>query len=202
MFLSKNDVNSVAALLVGRLLQHLCFLFTLLPSEKNHHVVCPTLSYWPWVIFNNLWYKSKSKLSYDQRSVGQSVLVSGHHQGPWPIFLSPWNVFFRQLRVSYFVAPSLMRGRVCNLQLLQSLASAVPLGSESCETQDHIFQISETPPTWRARSPYLYPPGIGWPSYTPGDWIPFWLLLTTCRAVVEVFYPTSTWINLVQMLCK
>jgi hypothetical protein len=26
---------------------------------------------------------------------------------------------------------------------------------------------SETPPTWRARSPYLYPPGTGWPSYTP-----------------------------------
>jgi hypothetical protein len=25
----------------------------------------------------------------------------------------------------------------------------------------------ETPPTWRARSPYLYPPGTGLPSYTP-----------------------------------
>jgi hypothetical protein len=25
----------------------------------------------------------------------------------------------------------------------------------------------ETPPTWRARSPYLYHPGTGWPSYTP-----------------------------------
>jgi hypothetical protein len=25
----------------------------------------------------------------------------------------------------------------------------------------------ETPPTWRAKSPYLYPPGTGWPSYTP-----------------------------------
>jgi hypothetical protein len=25
----------------------------------------------------------------------------------------------------------------------------------------------ETPPTWRARSPYLYPPGRGWSSYTP-----------------------------------
>jgi hypothetical protein len=35
------------------------------------------------------------------RSVGQSFLVSGHHQGPWPIFLSSWN--FRQLWVSYFV---------------------------------------------------------------------------------------------------
>jgi hypothetical protein len=25
----------------------------------------------------------------------------------------------------------------------------------------------ETPPTWGARSLYLYPPGTGWPSYTP-----------------------------------
>jgi hypothetical protein len=30
----------------------------------------------------------------------------------------------------------------------------------------------ETLPTWRARSPYLlvYPPGTGWPSYTPRHW--------------------------------
>jgi hypothetical protein len=39
---------------------------------------------------------------------------------------------------------------------------------------------SETPPTWRARSPYLYPPGTGWPSYTPGHWVPLSPLLT-CR---------------------
>jgi hypothetical protein len=31
------------------------------------------------------------------------------------------------------------------------------------------FTVSfETPPTWSARSLYLYPPGTGWPSYTPG----------------------------------
>jgi hypothetical protein len=32
-------------------------------------------------------------------------------------------------------------------------------------------------PTWRARSPYLYPPGTGWPSYTPRHWVPFCRLL-------------------------
>jgi hypothetical protein len=31
----------------------------------------------------------------------------------------------------------------------------------------------ETPTTWRARSPYLYPIGTGWPSYTPRHWVPF-----------------------------
>jgi hypothetical protein len=50
----------------------------------------------------------------------------------------------------------------------------------------------ETPPTWRARSPYLYPPGTGWPSYTPRHWVPFSLPPTTCRATVEVFEPAST----------
>jgi hypothetical protein len=29
----------------------------------------------------------------------------------------------------------------------------------------------ETPPTWRARYPYLYPPGTGWHSYSPRHWV-------------------------------
>jgi hypothetical protein len=34
------------------------------------------------------------------------------------------------------------------------------------------FSVSfETPPTWRARFPYLYPPETRWPSYTPGHWV-------------------------------
>jgi hypothetical protein len=34
----------------------------------------------------------------------------------------------------------------------------------------------KTPPTWKARFPYLYPPGTGWTSYNPGHFglcIPF-----------------------------
>jgi hypothetical protein len=49
------------------------------------------------------------------------------------------EIFLRQLRVCYFMAPSLTRGRVCNLLLLLGLASAVSLGSESRGTQDHIL---------------------------------------------------------------
>jgi hypothetical protein len=30
----------------------------------------------------------------------------------------------------------------------------------------------ETPPTWRARFPYLYPLGTGWPGYVPGTGFP------------------------------
>jgi hypothetical protein len=68
--------------------------------------------------------------------------------------------------------PLLTRGRVCNV-LLQFV---VTLRFKSRRTHDHIlpshlrpyFTVSyETPTTCRARSLYLYPPGTGWPSYTP-----------------------------------
>jgi hypothetical protein len=44
-----------------------------------------------------------------------------------------------QLRVCWFGAPSLTRGRVCRLQLLLALASAVFLGFESLGIWDHIL---------------------------------------------------------------
>jgi hypothetical protein len=50
----------------------------------------------------------------------------------------------------------------------------------------------ETLPTWRARSPYLYPPGTGWPDYIPMHWVPFSFLHMTRRATVEVLDPAST----------
>jgi hypothetical protein len=85
--------------------------------------------------------KLKLKLIYDRRSVGQSVLVSGAHLEPMTRFLFLLEISFRQLRVSYFIAPSLTRGRVCNLlvQLLLGLARAVTLGSKSRRAHDHIL---------------------------------------------------------------
>jgi hypothetical protein len=50
----------------------------------------------------------------------------------------------------------------------------------------------ETPLTGRARSPYLYPPGTGWPGYTPRHWVPVPSPPTARRATVEVFEPAST----------
>jgi hypothetical protein len=58
-------------------------------------------------------------------------------------------------------------------------------------SRPYLTVSSETPPTWRARSSYLYPPGTGWPSYTPGHCVPFLSPLTTRRATVEVFLPAS-----------
>jgi hypothetical protein len=56
----------------------------------------------------------------------------------------------------------------------------------------------EIPPTWRARSPYLYLPGTGWRSYTPRYWVPFSSSSTTRRAMVEVFEPASTRVTQLQ----
>jgi hypothetical protein len=79
----------------------------------------------PWV---------KSKLCYDRRSVGQSVLASSTHLGLTTrfLFLSDSCGFFD-------VGRSLTRERVCRLQLMLVLTSAVILGSESRETRDHIL---------------------------------------------------------------
>jgi hypothetical protein len=88
---------------------------------------------------------------------------------------------------------SLTRGWVCRLQLLLGLASAVILRSKSRGTDDNILlpQIPDSP-TWRATSQYLYPPGTGWPGYTPRHWVPFSSPPTTRRATVEVFDPAIT----------
>jgi hypothetical protein len=74
-----------------------------------------------------------------------------------------------QLRVCWFGAPSLTRGRVCRIQFLLALASAVIFGSESRRTRGHILlsQIRDFPfrrllrvvgSWWR----YSTPPPHGW----------------------------------------
>jgi hypothetical protein len=79
------------------------------------------------------------------------------------IFIIVW-----QLRVWWFGAPSLTRGRVCRLQLLLALASAVIFGSESRRTRIHILlsQIRDFPfrrllRLARSRWRYSIPPPHG-----------------------------------------
>jgi hypothetical protein len=71
------------------------------------------------------------------------------------------SIYFVQLntcRYSPHVTSCLTSGWVCRLQILLTLASLVILGSESHGTHDHIYWLRlETPPTWRARCPYLCP---------------------------------------------
>jgi hypothetical protein len=50
------------------------------------------------------------------------------------------EILFKQLRDCYFVAPSLTRGRVCNLMLLLvGLASAVSIGSALSDKRSGLF---------------------------------------------------------------
>jgi hypothetical protein len=52
------------------------------------------------------------------------------------------EIFFRQLRICYFVAPSLMRGRVCNLLLLLVLTREVALWSALSEERSDLSFVS------------------------------------------------------------
>jgi hypothetical protein len=127
-------------------------------------------------------------------TVSRSVSLGVKHpSGTCDQFSFLLEIFCRQLQVYYFVAPYLTRERVCNILLILVFASAVPVRSESRGTQNHIY----CPNTWdspnlEGRSPYLYPPGTGWPRYTPVHWVPFQAPLTPRRATVEVFCPAST----------
>jgi hypothetical protein len=76
------------------------------------------------------------------------------------------------------MAPSLTRGRVCNLLLLLCLDSAVP--------------NFENLPTLRTRSPYLYPLGTGSSSYIPGHWWSFLWNYGTDRTENASFNSSST----------
>jgi hypothetical protein len=98
------------------------------PRTKNinHLLQCPSI-----------YFFFTFKLIYDRRPVGQSVLVSGSNLDPMTrVLFSVWR-----LRVSWCRAPSLTRGRVCNIlvQLLPDLVRAVTLESKFRRTHDHIL---------------------------------------------------------------
>jgi hypothetical protein len=62
------------------------------------------------------------------------------------------------------------------LHLLLVVASAVIFGPNPAGLVTIFYCLRfETPPTWRARSPYLYPPGTGWSGYTPRHWVPLFI---------------------------
>jgi hypothetical protein len=106
-------------------------------------------------------------------AVSRSVCLGLRHPfGTRDQFLFLLEIYFRQLQVYYFVAPSLTIGRVCNLlyKCFWALPEQSLLDRSPAELMAIFYCLRST---WRARSPYLYAPGTGWPSYTPRHWVPF-----------------------------
>jgi hypothetical protein len=91
---------------------------------------------------------SVSQLYYDRRSVGQSLLVSR------PDFYCVWPLRF------FDMGRPLWREDGSVFYIVQ------------CTIYNTFYCLRfETAPTWGTRSLYLYPPGTGWPGYTPRHWV-------------------------------
>jgi hypothetical protein len=74
-----------------------------------------------------------------------------------------------------------------SLTIIASPLQPVVLRYKSRGTYDHILRShSLDSPTWRARSPYMYPPWTGCPSYHSRHWVPFSSPPTTRRATVYI----------------
>jgi hypothetical protein len=132
-----------------------------------HHIERP--HYW---IGSKRLSVAKSKLLYDW----QSVNLSWYRVPLWDLrldIISYRNVAVWNLRACIYWAPSLTIGRVCNLQCNHSIVRVAQ------NPKPYFTVSSETPRTWRARFPYLYPPGTRWPSYTLGHWLPSMSPFTT-----------------------
>jgi hypothetical protein len=115
--------------------------------------------------------KFNLKLIYDERSVGQSVSVSGSHLEfcfmfdnsgilavERPLWREDWSVIYLY-------------------NCFWALREQSLWGPSPAELRPYSTVSFESPSTWRARSPYLYAPGTGRPSYTPGHWVSFCLFL-------------------------
>jgi hypothetical protein len=123
------------------------------------------------------------------RLVGQSVFVSSTHLGLTNRFLllSDSCGFLDVGRSLWRENVSAVYNCCCTSPAQSFLSGSL----EGLVTISYCLRFG-TPPTWRSKSPYLYPPGTGWPSYNHRHWVSFSSPPTTRRARMEVFEPAST----------
>jgi hypothetical protein len=89
------------------------------------------------------------------------------------------EISLRQLRRCYFVAPSLTRGRVCNLvyNCFWVLPKQSLLGRSPTELTSIIYCLIWDSPNLEGQVPVFtrISPRYRWPSYTSGNWVPFFI---------------------------
>jgi hypothetical protein len=128
---------------------------------------------------------SRSHFTTDSQSVSMSW-----YRAPLldlrPDITSFRNVDVWNLRYCVYWAPSLTRGRVCNLQCNHSMVRVAQ------NPKPYFTVSSKTSPTWRVRFSYLYSPGIGWPSYTPRHWEVLYPLLKQALNYFQRMTPSTT----------
>jgi hypothetical protein len=130
-------------------------------------------------------------LLYDWRFTANEVVLAKS-----PLRLTTSNFTFQSntCGCSLYITSSLATAWVCRLQNCCRSSPAQSFWGPSPAGLKAIFYCLrfETSPTLRARSPYLHPPGTGWPGYTPRHCVPFSSPRTTRRATVDVFERAST----------
>jgi hypothetical protein len=122
------------------------------------------------VSWMNVWKsQSQSYVTTGSQSVSLSVLVSSTHLRLTTRFLLLWDSCRSvDMGHSLWLENGSAIYNCCWSSPAQSFSTQSPGGLVT------YFTVRfETPPTWMARSPYLYPPGTGWPSYTPRHWVLF-----------------------------
>jgi hypothetical protein len=123
-----------------------------------------------WTIELSNQVKSKSNLYYDRRSIGQSLSGSSSHLGLTIRFLLlSDSCGFVDMVHSLWREDGPTLYNCCWPLPEQSFKGP---SSAGLVTIFYCLRLV-TPLTWRARSPYLYPPGTEWPNYTPRQLVPF-----------------------------
>jgi hypothetical protein len=121
-------------------------------------------------------------LCYHRRSVGQTFFVSSTHLGlTTRCLLLSDSCGFVDVGRSLWREEGSAVYHCCGSSPSQSFSGLSPAG---LMTTFYSLRF-ESPPTWRAMSPYLYPPRTEWPGYTPRHWVLFSSPPTTSRACVS-----------------
>jgi hypothetical protein len=131
-------------------------------------------------------------------SVNRPVrLAVRHPSGTRDQFFFLLEIFFRQLRVGYFVVPSLTRVRFCNLlyNCYWALSEQSLLGQSPSELTIIFYSVIWDSTNLEAEVPVFISPRNRLAQLYPGHWIPILSPLTNCRAAVEVSYHASTWVD-------